>query len=162
MSRHLTQCFGHIEQVEVDGTPRWDDDVAKPKDSSFLKWSELFHTSMDKCGRSVTVTPAATKQMIQAAGFVDFKQQVIKAYVSPSSLDPHEQELARWFNLGLSHSLESLSMMPLIEKDGLDCEQVRELCASARLEICTLKYRTYCNMLVPFTWSFSMCRLVLW
>lgn len=87
-----------------------------------------------------------TRQMMEAAGFVEVKEEVVQAFVCPWSSDRQPRELARWFNLGLSHSLEALSLMPLIEKQGLKFEEVRELCQRVKQEICILRYHTYCNM----------------
>lgn len=145
MSRHLTPGLGHIEHVEIDWTPRWDDD-GKPANSSFQQWAQLFLAGMDQFNRSARITPEETRRMIAAAGFTDIRQEVIQAFVCPWSPDRRKQEIARWFNLALSQSLESLSMMPLIEKQGLKLEQVRKLCTRVQREICILRYHTYCNM----------------
>ncbi|KAJ4176460.1 hypothetical protein NW767_015438 [Fusarium falciforme] len=101
---------------------------------------------MDQFNSSAKVTPQETRQMIETAGFTDVRQEVVQAFVCPWSPEQRRREIARWFNLALSHSLESLSMMPLIEKQGLRYEVVRELCARVQSEIRTLNYHTYCNM----------------
>ncbi|KAF4471554.1 methyl transferase [Fusarium albosuccineum] len=53
--RHLTPGFGYVEQVEIDWTPRWDDDDKKPADSQFQHWAELFLAGMDNFNRSAGV-----------------------------------------------------------------------------------------------------------
>ncbi|KAF7548281.1 hypothetical protein G7046_g8731 [Stylonectria norvegica] len=143
---HLAPGIGHMEHVEIDWTPRWDDDNNKPENSAFKEWAELFYTGMDEFNRTARIRSYETRQMIEAAGFTEFKEEVIKAYVCPWSQDRRIRELARWFNLGLSHSLESLSFMPLIEKHGMKYEEVRELCKKVKNEICVLRYHTYCTM----------------
>ncbi|KAL6358616.1 hypothetical protein LRP88_08806 [Fusarium phalaenopsidis] len=142
---HLTPGLGHLEHVEIDWTPRWDDDE-RPSNSSFTQWAELFLTGMDQFNRTARVAPEETRQMLEAAGFTDIKQEIIPAFVCPWSPDRREREIARWFNLGLSHSLESLSLMPLVEKHRLGPDEVRELCARVKREICILRYHTYCNI----------------
>lgn len=134
-----------MEQVEIDWTPRCDDDEPPPE-SAFREWTDLFYDGMDQFNRCARVMPKKTRQMIQAAGFTDFKEDVIRAYVCPWSGVRAERELARWFNLGLTHSLEALSLMPLIEKQGMTLDKVRQLCREVEKEICTKHYRTYCNM----------------
>ncbi|KAM0556784.1 hypothetical protein ACHAPJ_005844 [Fusarium lateritium] len=124
------------------------DDDERPANSAFEKWAELFLDGMDHFNRSARVTPQETRQLLEAAGFTDVRQEVIQAYVCPWSPDRHEREIARWFNLGLSHSLEALSLVPLVEKQGLKAEEVRELCAQAKRETCVLRYHTYCNIYV--------------
>ncbi|GKU07975.1 hypothetical protein FLAG1_10159 [Fusarium langsethiae] len=115
---HLAPGHGYIEHVEIDWTPRWQGD-GQPENSSFQRWSEVFLSSMDKSNRSARVVPAKMEQLIKAAGFTDVKQEVIQAFVCPWTSDLHEQDVARWFNLALSRSLETLSMMPLIEKQDV-------------------------------------------
>lgn len=131
--------------MEIDWTPRWDDDE-RPSNSSFTQWAELFLTGMDQFNRTARVAPEETRQMLEATGFIDVKHEVIPAFVCPWSPDRREREIARWFNLGLSHSLESLSLMPLVEKHGLGPDEVRDLCARVKRETCILRYHTYCNM----------------
>lgn len=101
---------------------------------------------MDKANRSARVAPAKIQQVIEAAGFTDVKQEVIKAFVCPWSSNRRERDIARWFNLGLSLGLESLSMVPLVKTHGLTYEEVQDLCAKVKDEICTLQYHTYCHM----------------
>ncbi|KAJ4311922.1 Secondary metabolism regulator lae1 [Fusarium piperis] len=142
---HLTPGLGHLEHVEIDWTPRWDDDE-RPSNSSFTRWAELFLTGMDQFNRTARVVPEETRQMLEATGFTDIKHEIIPAFVCPWSPDRREREIARWFNLGLSHSLESLSLMPLVEKHGLGPDEVRELCERVKRETCVLRYHTYCNI----------------
>ncbi|EGU83882.1 hypothetical protein FOXB_05596 [Fusarium oxysporum f. sp. conglutinans Fo5176] len=142
---HLTPGIGFFEHIEVDWIPRCDDDE-RPANSAFVKWAELFLDGMDRFNRSVRVTPQEHRQMLEAAGFTDIRQEVIKAYVCPWSADRNEREIARWFNIGLSHSLEAMSLKPLIEKLGFEAEEVRELCERAKRETCVLRYHTYCNI----------------
>ncbi|KAI1045359.1 hypothetical protein LB505_013552 [Fusarium chuoi] len=142
---HLTPGIGFLEHIEVDWIPRCDDDE-RPANSAFVKWAELFLDGMDRFNRSVRVTPQEHRQMLEATGFTDVRQEVIKAYVCPWSADRNEREIARWFNIGLSHSLEAMSLKPLIEKLGYEAEEVRELCERAKRETCVLRYHTYCNI----------------
>ncbi|EXL39657.1 hypothetical protein FOCG_17744 [Fusarium oxysporum f. sp. radicis-lycopersici 26381] len=144
---HLAPDHGYIEHVEIDWAPRWQGDD-QPENSSFQRWSELFLSSMDKSNRSARVVPAKMQQLIKAAGFTDVKEKVIQAFVCPWTSNSHEQDVARWFNLALSRSFETLSMMPLIEKQGLTYKEVGELCARAREEICVLQNHAFCNIYV--------------
>lgn len=134
-----------MEHVEVDWTPRCDDDTM-PANSALQQWAELYYSGMDQFNRSARVRPQDTRQMMEAAGFTDVREEVIKAFVCPWSVDRREREIARWFNFGLSHSLESLGIVPLVEQHGLTVEEVKELCQTARKETCILRYHIYCNM----------------
>ncbi|KAH7156311.1 methyl transferase [Dactylonectria macrodidyma] len=142
---HLTPEIGHMEHIEIDWTPRWDDNQ-RPTKSAFEEWAALFYSGMDKFDRSARVKSDERYLMMEAAGFTDIKEEVIKAYVCPWSEDRTVRELARWFNLGLTHSLDSLSLMPLIEKLGMTLEEVNELTGKVKKEICVLRYHTYCNI----------------
>ncbi|KAF5002189.1 hypothetical protein FDECE_10696 [Fusarium decemcellulare] len=134
---HLTPGFGYVEQVEIDWTPRWDDDDTKPTDSQFQHWAKLFLAGMDNFNRSARVEPEDTRRMIEAAGFTEVGQEVIRAYVCPCSLDWRKRKLARWFNCALTYSLEPFSFMPLIEKQVMKYTDVLELCEKVKNEICT-------------------------
>ncbi|KAH6900297.1 methyl transferase [Thelonectria olida] len=142
---HLAPGIGHLEQVEIDWTPRWDDDE-RPAKSVYQEWVDLYLNGMDQFNRTARVNPEKTRQMLEAAGFTDIKEQVRKVYLCPWTYDRDERELARWFNLGASHSLEAFTLIPLIDKLGMKFEDVRELCAAAKDEICKLRYHTYCNV----------------
>jgi hypothetical protein len=83
---------------------------------------------------------------MEGAGLVDFKEEVIKCYVNPWSRDRHEREMARWYNLGFCHSVEAMSFMPLIENIGMTFDQVRDLCARVKKEVCVLRYHAYVTM----------------
>ncbi|CAF3449113.1 unnamed protein product [Fusarium graminearum] len=144
---HLAPGIGHLEHIEVDWTPRCDDDE-RPANSAFEKWAELFFDGMDRFNRIARVVPQETRQLLEATGFTDVKQEMIRAYVCPWSSDRQEREIARWFNIGLSHSLESLSLKPLVEKLGWKPEDVRKLCTTAKRETCVLRFHTYCNIYV--------------
>ncbi|KAH6977717.1 methyl transferase [Ilyonectria destructans] len=142
---HLAPGIGHMEHVEIDWTPKWDNDK-KPAQSAFEEWAELFYDGMDQFNRRARVLPHETRQMIEAAGFTDISEEVIKAYVCPWSEVRAERKLARWFNLGLTHSLEALSLMPLIEKQEMKFDEVRKLCERVKKEICALDNHAYCNI----------------
>ncbi|KAM0192625.1 hypothetical protein ACHAPA_009328 [Fusarium lateritium] len=142
---HLAPGVGHLEHIEVDWTPRCDDDE-RPANSAFERWAELFYEGMERFNRDARVIPQQTRQLLETAGFTDLRHEVIQAYVCPWSPDRHEREIARWFNIGLSHSLEALSLKPLIEELGFTAEEVRELSTRAKRETCVLRYHTYCNI----------------
>lgn len=89
---------------------------------------------------------AAARGAMEAAGFTDFREEVIRCYVNPWMSDRHERDVARWFNLGLSHGIPAMSTMPMIEGLGMDQEEVRKLCSDVNHEICVLRYHAYFNM----------------
>lgn len=134
-----------MEQIEVDWYPRWDDDE-RPAKSIYQEWVDHYLHGMDQLNRTARLEPEKTRQMLEAAGFTDIQERVQKVYVCPWIINKEQREFARWFNLGLSHSLEAFSMIPLIDKLGMRYDDVRSLCAGAKEEICKLRYHTYCNV----------------
>lgn len=91
-ARHTTPG-GYIEQVEIDWVPQCEGaDV--PENSALLEWSQKFLGGMDKFQRSARVS--SPKVLVEAAGFVDFKETIIRCCVNPWCDDPHDRLVADW------------------------------------------------------------------
>lgn len=101
---------------------------------------------MDQHGRPMRVHPGKTRRELELAGFQDISETVIKAYCNPWPEEPHEKEVGKWFNLGLSQGLTALSYVAMVEKLRMPKKDVESLCDSANREICTLSYHAYCRM----------------
>lgn len=145
VTRHTTRKKGVIQQVEIDWVPRWEN-TAVPSNSALLEWSQLFLTGMDGFQRSARVSSSQVRRMMEAAGYVQFDEIVIRCCVSPWCADPHEKIVARWFNAGLTEAIEAMSLVPLVEKLGMHVSQVEDLCERLQSEICMLRYHAYFNM----------------
>lgn len=143
---HLTEGTGHLEQVEMDWVPRWDESGEVPRNSALQEWADRFLAAMDRCNRSVRIRSHETRHLMEQAGFVDVEEQTIRCYVNPWSSDVHEQEKARWFNLGLGHSLDAMGLMPMVEQLGMTPAEVRDLCSRAVEENTKLRFHGYCTM----------------
>lgn len=143
--RHLAPGKGYIEHLEVDWTPQWESEDV-PTHSALREWSQLFHRAMHRYQRSIKVSTQDTKRMMEAAGFTDFTETTVRAYVNPWSPDRHQREVARWFNLAFSMGLEAMSMMPMIENLGMTKDDVLDLCGRVKKEICILRYHAYCTL----------------
>ena len=135
-----------MEYVEIDWVPQWAPSGEIPKDSALKEWSDKFLRALDLFNRSGRVFPQATKRMIQESGFVDFREQAIRCYVNPWSPDPQVQRTARWFNMGLKHCLEAMSLMPMVERLHMDVAGVKELCARVVEENTKLRFHGYCTV----------------
>ncbi len=145
VTRHTARKRGVIQQVEIDWVPRWVN-TAVPDNSALLKWSQLFLIGMDRFQRSARVSSSQVQHMMEAAGYIEFDETIIRCCVSPWCDDPHEKLVARWFNAGLTEAVEAMSLAPLVEKLDMDVSQVKDLCERLRSEICTLRYQAYFNM----------------
>ncbi|PTB55017.1 hypothetical protein M431DRAFT_85012 [Trichoderma harzianum CBS 226.95] len=136
---------GHIEHIEVDWTPQWEDDNI-PTHSALREWAHLFQRAMRRYQRNVTVSCEVARDNMEAAGFTDFTETTMRCYVNPWSPERHTRETARWFNLALSLGLEAMSMMPMIDKLGMTKEDIQDLCNRVKKEICILRYHAYCTL----------------
>ncbi|PHH90737.1 hypothetical protein CDD83_2777 [Cordyceps sp. RAO-2017] len=143
---HLAPGTGTVEHVEIDWVPRWEHSGEFPENSAFKEWSDAFLKALDLFNRSARVSTHHTRHMIEQAGFCDFQEQTIRCYVNPWSANSWEQETARWFNLGLKHCLEAMSLMPMIERLRMTAEQVNDLCARVKEENTKLRYHGYCTI----------------
>ncbi|ODA77554.1 hypothetical protein RJ55_07183 [Drechmeria coniospora] len=146
--QRLTPGTGTLEHVEIDWVPRWEGSGDTPPNSALLDWANQFLAALDLFSRSARVVPQAVRTMIERAGFVDFKEQTIRCYVNPWMADKDDQLTARWFNLSLKHSMESMSLMPMVEKLGMTVEEVKHLCEQAKDECTRLRYHGYCTMYI--------------
>ncbi|KAH8713603.1 Secondary metabolism regulator laeA [Beauveria bassiana] len=145
IARHTACQSGVIHQVEIDWVPQWED-TAAPSNSALLQWSQLFLKGMDGFQRSARVSGSKVRHMMEAAGYIDFDEIIIRCCVSPWCDDAHEKLVAKWFNIGLTEAVEAMSLAPLVEKLGMDVSEVKDLCERLRNEICTLRYHAYFNI----------------
>lgn len=145
VTRHTASKRGVIQQVEIDWVPLWEN-TAAPDNSALREWSRLFLEGMDGFQRSVRVSSYQVRRTMEAAGFIEFNETVIRCCVSPWCDDAHEKLVAEWFNIGLTEAIEAMSLAPLVENLGMDVSQVKELYERLRNEICKLRYHAYFNM----------------
>jgi hypothetical protein len=84
---------------------------------------------------------------LEDSGFVDIQEEVIRAPFNSWPNDPHQKEIGRWYNLGLTEGLEALSLAPFIRVNrwGLE-EHVKPMLEAVRLQICNRKVHAYNNM----------------
>jgi len=71
--------------------------------------------------------------MLEALGFVDISEQVIKVLLNLWPSDPHLSRMGRWYNLGLVRGVEALSLAPFVRMFHWEKEDVES-------RICTKKY----------------------
>lgn len=84
--------------------------------------------------------------MMEAAGFVDFREDYIRCYVNPWCANPLEKLIAQWFNLCLIDGVQAMSLAPMVENLGMSVEEVNELRDAVKSECCKLRYHAYCSM----------------
>lgn len=142
--RHLKPGFGWLEHVEIDMEPRCDDGTL-PADSSIIQWSRLLFDATERAYRPLAYNHE-TGPMLQRAGFVDIKEEVIKIPLNPWESDPHQKDIGRWYNLGLTQGLEALTTAPLTRMSQWTKADVDRLIADVKREVCSKRFHVYCNM----------------
>ncbi|KAF1988618.1 LaeA-like protein [Aulographum hederae CBS 113979] len=142
---HLKPGLGWIEQVEIDLQPRCDDGTL-PANSSLEQWYGYLQDATQRSSRPIAYQHN-TRQMLQAAGFIDIQETIIRAPFNAWPGDPHQKEIGRWYNLGITEGLEALSVAPLTRVNRWNAQQhVRPLLESAKREICSRKIHAYNNI----------------
>jgi hypothetical protein len=146
-NRHLKPGYGWIEQVEIDLTPRCDDGTLNPS-SHLVSWYEYLKDATARANRPIAYQPN-TGQMLQQQGFIDIQEKIIRAPLNGWSSDPHQKQIGRWYNLGLTDGLEALSLAPFTRVNRWDANaHVRPLIKEVKKEISNSKVHAYNNMYV--------------
>lgn len=140
--RHL-RPGGCIEQVEIEWIFRSDDNTLPP-DSPLVIWGNTFRHAMQTYRQPIDIFD--TRAELHAAGFTNITESVVKLPINPWSNERFEQEIGRWFNLGLTHGLEALTLAPFIRVEGWQKHQVDRLVDDLKREICRLHVHAYCRM----------------
>ncbi|KAL0935357.1 regulator of secondary metabolism (methyltransferase domain-containing protein) [Colletotrichum truncatum] len=144
--RHL-KPGGYIEQVEIEWVPRSDDGTLA-QDSPLIHWSSTLSHAMRTYGLPIDVFDAGAE--LRAAGFTNITENMVKLPVSPWSPNEAEALIGRWFNLGLTHGLEAMTLAPFTRVEGWSKAHVDELVEALKRDICRLSVHAYCRM---FVWT---------
>lgn len=143
--QHLKPGSGWIEHVEIDLEPRCDDHTLSP-DSQVTNWYNYLRDATLRGGRPIAYEHN-TRQLLQGAGFIDIQETIIRAPFNSWPNDPHQKEIGRWYNLGLTEGLEALSFAPFTRINRWDLnEHVKPLVEAVRREICNRKIHGYNNI----------------
>ncbi|KAF2668219.1 LaeA-like protein [Microthyrium microscopicum] len=142
---HLKPGSGYIEQVEIDLKPRCDDGTLLP-DSPLHEWYNYLDDATNRANRPIAFN-AATKEQLRAAGFIDIREQIIRAPLNGWPNDPHQRQIGRWYYIGLSEGLEALSAAPFTRIFRWDfTEHVLPLCGRVKKEMTNHKVHAYNNI----------------
>ncbi|KAI8278686.1 Secondary metabolism regulator LAE1 [Colletotrichum sp. SAR11_240] len=145
--RHL-KPGGFIEQVEIEWVFRCDDNTLSPN-SPLRQWGVVLSQAMRRFGAPIDIFD--TKAALESMGFTNFNQQVINLPINPwVRPDEHEEELGRWFNLGLTHGLQAMTMAPFTRyaPEPWTANQVNQFVEVLKQELCRLSVHAYCRMYV--------------
>lgn len=128
----------------MDIYPRCDDGTLPP-DSPLKQWADYLLDTTARAYRPIAYN-AETRQMLQAVGFVDISEQVIKVPLNPWPSDPQEKTIGRWYNLGLVQGLQALSLAPLTRMYQWKKEDVDRMVQLVQKDICNKNHHIYCYM----------------
>lgn len=143
--RHLKPGQGWIEQVEVDFTPRCDDGTL-PANSQLAQWYGYLADATQRANRPIAYQ-TNTRQMLETAGFIDIAEVIIRAPYNSWPADPHQKEVGRWYNLGMTEGLEAVSLAPLTRVYQWNAtEHVKPFLGEVKKQICNRKIHAYNNM----------------
>ena len=144
-SRHLKPGTGWIEHVEIDMEPRCDD-YTLSSDSALTKWYRWLADATHRVSRPIAYEHR-TRHLLQQAGFIDIQETVIRVPYNSWPNDPHQKDIGRWYNLGITEGLDALTFAPLTRVYQWDLNaHVKPLLESVRREICNRKIHAYNNM----------------
>lgn len=142
--RHLKPGYGSFEQVELDMEPRCDDGTL-PEDSSLVQWWQYLVDATQRVNRPLAYNHW-TGHMLQQAGFVDIQETVIRAPLNSWPADPHQKDIGRWYNLGMTEGLEALSLAPLTRVSKWHLDDVKRIVRDVKKVMCNKKIHAYNNM----------------
>ncbi|KAG7124907.1 Secondary metabolism regulator LAE1 like protein [Verticillium longisporum] len=141
--RHL-KPGGYLEHVEIDWTFRSDDNTLT-SDTALVAWSEAVHRALRTFGTPLDINDRI-KGDLQAIGFRDVTETIVKLPINPWADNKHDQELGRWFNLAATHAVNAMSLAPLTRVEGWPVEQVQSLGSEVKKNLCKLSIHAYCRL----------------
>ncbi|KAF2853512.1 methyltransferase LaeA [Plenodomus tracheiphilus IPT5] len=142
---HLKPGTGYVEHVEIDMEPRCDDGTL-PADSMLKRWYGWLADATHRVARPIAYEHR-TRQLLQQAGFIDIQETVIRVPYNSWPNDPHQKDIGRWYNLGITEGLDALTFAPLTRVYQWDLNTVvRPILDSVRREICNRKFHAYNNI----------------
>jgi hypothetical protein len=149
ITRHLKPGVGHIEQVEIDLQPRCDDDTLTTN-SPLVQWYKYLSDATRTADRPIAY-PHDSKLLLQQAGIIDIREQIIRAPINTWSTDPHQREIGRWYNLGLGDGVEALSLAPFTRVNNWNAARdIAPFLRDVKMEMRKTGVHAYNNM-----WVFS-------
>ena len=133
-----------MEQVEIDLRPRCDDGTF-PEQSQLMEWYKYLEDATTRGSKSIAYPPN-TREMLHAQGFVDIEETIIRLPINSWPADPHEQDIGRWWNLGLCEGLEAMSLGPFTRVYRWPAADVRKLVGEVKTVVCNKSYHVYNNL----------------
>ncbi|KAL4950871.1 S-adenosyl-L-methionine-dependent methyltransferase [Aspergillus filifer] len=123
---------GWFEQVEIDFEPRCED---RSLDGTELRrWYQCLKDATAHTMRPIAYNPRVTEEELKKAGFTNVNHQWVGLPLNPWLQDDHERKVARWYNLAVSESIESMSMAPFRRVFNWSKEEVLQFAERVKTE----------------------------
>ncbi|PYH99415.1 methyltransferase [Aspergillus ellipticus CBS 707.79] len=130
-----------FEQVEIDFEPRCDD---RSLDGLALRhWYQFLKQATKDCMRPIAHSSRVTIQELEDAGFTEIDHQMVGLPLNPWHQDNHERTVARWYNLAISESIETLSLAPFSRVYNWPLEKIRKIAAEVKSEAFNKEIHAY-------------------
>ncbi|KAJ9632033.1 hypothetical protein H2203_000434 [Taxawa tesnikishii (nom. ined.)] len=144
--QHLRPGYGYIEQLEVDLEPRCDDGTLDPR-APLAVWYQHLAEATARAHKPIAYQHN-TRQLLEQAGFIDIKEQVIRAPYNRWPKDPMQKDIGAWYRLGLAESsgLEALSLAPFSRVFNWPVPEIRRFAQEVRHQIGQSSCHAYNNM----------------
>lgn len=109
------RVFSHLrpgawfEQVEIDFEPRCDDRSLEA--TTLSAWYKYLKEATQRTMRPLAHSSRETISALQKAGFTEIDHQIVGLPLNPWHHDDQEKNVARWYNLAFSETIEPFSLV---------------------------------------------------
>lgn len=132
------RIFSHLrpgawfEQVEIDFEPRCDD--RSLSGLALRHWYQALKHATESTMRPIAHSSRETIRNLQEAGFTEIDHQMVGLPLNAWHHDEHEQEVARWYNLAISESVDPLSLAPFSRIYGWPVDKIQRIAQDVKRE----------------------------
>jgi SAM-dependent methyltransferase len=145
---HLKPGTGWFESVEIDLTPRCDDDSLRP--GMLSQWYEYINQAYDMAGRSITYNEN-TGTDLEQAGFTDIRHERCFLPLNGWPHDRKDHTTGMGYNIALSPSenktggygMDAMSVAPLTRVLQWPVERAHQLCEDALSQASDTNVKVY-------------------
>jgi hypothetical protein len=112
--------------------------------SAISTFYKHMNEAAEKIGRPFKL-PQPLKEMVPAAGFVNYNESVIKMPYSPWPADKKLKLLGRWYVSSMESAYEAYGLALFTRVLNMDPTEGKELCAAAWKDVTGRKVHVYAN-----------------
>ncbi|CAM1506216.1 Fc.00g058570.m01.CDS01 [Cosmosporella sp. VM-42] len=135
---------GWVEQHELSGVACSDDGTIKA-DSPFHKWLDIFKKVGDITGKTF-FAPEVSRESIEAAGFVDVRERVLKVPIGTWPKDKILKQWGAWNRQFLVEGLEGFALRGVTSLLGWSIEEAQLFLLEMRRELTDPNVHSYLEL----------------